>query len=648
MTRRAWIAAASVLAMLSSGFVTAQATATDQRCPDGTLGELVGPDLLCVHGDEPPPPGVDPRRRPELDELRGRRLGASNSDRGPIDGRTSEPDAEPDPDDEPDVAATIRGEAESGSQYQIKCVGDGVSGPRVQAVYAVATDKANRSDSVVPLIRQYAADADLRINRSAAVHQVGRRVRYVTAPLPDGKCQIDVRVVYLSPTGDDTFANTRAELKTQGLARTDRKYVVWVDAAVGICGLGQVYTNDKPTQDNPNNSGPMYARVDAPCWGYAETHELLHTLGAVQQTAPHATGSGHCFDENDTMCYADNTGVTLSSDCPTLPVGWVDCGLDDYFSVRPPAASYLDTRWNVADSVFLESDIAPPPPPQVSVALPDTMYAGGTATATAKVVVPAGMTHTVRWSASRADCIFETPTRATTTFHCPATAAGEVQATATVVDSDGMAASNIDTIKLAALADGRPVQLTGAVSRSSVVYGRAVRVTGRLTDAATGAGIGGMPVTLFSKAAGTTGFRTKNSGLTDMKGTITLPVRLSLSASLVMVAASTPTWAQSQSPFKTVAVRYAVSTESTAYTVRSGEIVRLPVTVLPADEGARVELRKPGATGSKTIAVGTVRSGGSALLSFTATSHLSDLRVVVPATEQHAAGRSAPIDITVR
>ena len=46
--------------------------------------------------------------------------------------------------------------------------------------------------------------------------------------------------------------------------------------------VGQLYADDSPGADNANNSGPSYARVDSPCWGYAETHELLHTLGAEQ------------------------------------------------------------------------------------------------------------------------------------------------------------------------------------------------------------------------------------------------------------------------------------------------------------------------------------------------------------------------------
>ena len=648
---RALVAAAAMLVLVSSGAVAVQATTAEaEHCPDGSPGRRSGDALLCVHGDEPPPPGVDARRRPELDELRGRRLGARDKAEKSNQKAGAEEESEPDTQAEgaPDVAAGIGAEAESGTQYQIKCIGDGVTGSRVQAVYAVATDKENRSTAVVPLIRQYAADADLRINRSAAAQGAGRRVRFVTAPLPDGRCQVDVRVVFLSPTGDDTFGNMRQQLSTQGLTRADRKYLVWVDTAVGICGLGEVYNDDRPGQDNLNNRGPMFARVDAPCWGFAETHELLHTMGAVQRTAPNASAAGHCVQENDAMCYADAAGITMTSKCPTLPVQWVDCGLDDYFAAAPQAQSYLATKWNVANSAYLHPDVAPPPPPQVTVRAPDRMFAGKTATVRANIVVPEGMTSTLRWNASRADCRFGTPRQATTTFYCPATAAGDVQVTAVVVDSDGMAASNVATVKFSPPSSPRDTRLTGSVSLSSVVYGGGLRMRGRLTDIATGEGIGGMPVTLYSKALGTTEFRTKSSGLTDATGNISLPVRPSLSADLLMVAASTSTWQQSQSAYRPVTVRYSVRPSDTTATVASGDTLSLAAAVLPAREGARVLLRRPTSSGFETLTSTTVSPEGTVRLRFKPLRDMSGLRIVGPRHEQNGQGRSSAVAVDVR
>jgi hypothetical protein len=90
-------------------------------------------------------------------------------------------------------------------------------------------------------------------------------------------------------------------------------------------------------------------------------HELLHTLGAVQDNAPHATGGGHCYDGADVMCYADGGPRSpryRSSYCSTLTSvipQVIDCSRDDYFNPTPNPGSYLSTHWNVYDSAFLGS-----------------------------------------------------------------------------------------------------------------------------------------------------------------------------------------------------------------------------------------------------------------------------------------------------
>ena len=87
----------------------------------------------------------------------------------------------------------------------------------------------------------------------------------------------------------------------------------------------------------------MYASVSAMggCWiaGVA-AHELGHTLGAVNNNAPNASGYGHCTDEWDVMCYQDgpehgrsyylcptvargprSTATTTTTTRPTRPLG---------------------------------------------------------------------------------------------------------------------------------------------------------------------------------------------------------------------------------------------------------------------------------------------------------------------------------------
>src|SRR5439155_15119837 len=109
------------------------------------------------------------------------------------------------------------------------------------------------------------------------------------------------------------------------------------------------------------------------CWGLAsrggsvEAHELLHTLGGVEPTAPHATQFGHCTDESDRMCYDDGSlGYVASASCAPANEALLDCNHDDYFNPSPPASSYLATHWDTARSDFL-AGAAPAPTSSTTV-----------------------------------------------------------------------------------------------------------------------------------------------------------------------------------------------------------------------------------------------------------------------------------------
>jgi hypothetical protein len=258
-----------------------------------------------------------------------------------------------------DLAAATAGEAGG-----VPCYGDGVSGKRVQAVYVRAADKPDRYADVVGLIGQWAANVDRTFADSAAETGGVRHVRWVTG----AGCELVVQRVQLSVTGDDSFSATSSELASLGFNRTDRNYLLWVDAEV-YCGIAGIRGDDRATPDNYNNAGQSYARVDTPCWGSAnpvEAHELMHNLGGVQNTAPHTSGGWHCTDEYDRMCYPDGAGVTMSYACVSTHERLFDCNHDDYFSTAPPAGSYLATHWNAASSAFLES-VAPPTPTPTTV-----------------------------------------------------------------------------------------------------------------------------------------------------------------------------------------------------------------------------------------------------------------------------------------
>ncbi|MBJ7332153.1 MAG: PKD domain-containing protein, partial [Solirubrobacteraceae bacterium] len=139
-------------------------------------------------------------------------------------------------------------------------------------------------------------------------------------------------------------------------------YLVYADHAYGndgVAGIGGVYLDDRPTSNNYANGGDMWAVAFGES-GDPEflndrlttvLHEVSHNLGAVQDSAPHSTQAGHCFDEEDVMCYDDGgASSTLTYPCATEAY---DCGQDDYFNPAPAGGTYLATHWNIYNSTFL-------------------------------------------------------------------------------------------------------------------------------------------------------------------------------------------------------------------------------------------------------------------------------------------------------
>lgn len=239
----------------------------------------------------------------------------------------------------------------------LSCDGDGTSGYRVQAIYVHASDKADRYSTFAGSFAQYASVVDTIFNESAAQTGGVRHVRFVT----DSACNLAVSREVVSTTGDDSVGNLAVELRDKGYNRTDRKYLVWVDATTA-CGVALLANNDSASQTNPNNIGPSYTYVGSGCWGGGtEAHELMHTLGGVQLSAPHSTSGYHCTDDYDRMCYKDSTAATMTYPCASTEENHFDCNKDDYFSTNPPANSYLATHWNTANNRFLIGAIAVAP-----------------------------------------------------------------------------------------------------------------------------------------------------------------------------------------------------------------------------------------------------------------------------------------------
>jgi hypothetical protein len=234
----------------------------------------------------------------------------------------------------------------------VVCDGDGQSGNRVQVLYVHGSGNADRYSQYLASIRTWTSGVDDIYSASAAQTGGTRHIRFVT----DSGCQIAVSDVAIANSALGDFGNSVNAIKSQGYNRTDRKYLMYVDATA-LCGVAFVTLDDQPGQGNANNSGASYSRVDSGCWSAGPAaHELTHAMGAVMGSSPNHTSYGHCTDDYDIMCYNDGAGTVLRVVCTDRAQdNRLDCNKDDYFNTNPPAGSYLATHWNTANNRFLIS-----------------------------------------------------------------------------------------------------------------------------------------------------------------------------------------------------------------------------------------------------------------------------------------------------
>ncbi|GAA3239686.1 hypothetical protein ACFO1B_09305 [Dactylosporangium siamense] len=241
------------------------------------------------------------------------------------------------------------------------CEGDGTSGRRVEVLYIHGS--TSRYTQYLETFRTLAEGVDTIFNESAKETGGERHVRYVTETV-SGACRPVVRDVQIADAAlnANDWAPLLNAVKAAGYTRTDRKYLQFVDANV-YCGIGGLAGDTRKSDANRSNSGPEYARADNGCWSAGvAAHELGHTLGAVNNNAPNASGYGHCTDEWDVMCYKDGDNVVVRTVCTNRSHDdRLDCNHDDYYSTNPPAGSYLSQYYNVADNLFLIKGSNPQP-----------------------------------------------------------------------------------------------------------------------------------------------------------------------------------------------------------------------------------------------------------------------------------------------
>jgi hypothetical protein len=258
------------------------------------------------------------------------------------------------------------------------CPGNGVAGRRIRVFYGYPQGTKNRVETRRPTIRAAIALADQNLDEATSGVE-GQHYRFYCAR----DRLVTVTAVKLLPIGADgtyTFQDVIRSLRRQrqlGLGRTNHSaprfaYSVFVDH-IACCypyaGQASLRLDDEPDPStNLNNStegGARYSMVRLGFPVHAEAdyfqHEIGHNLGAVQLSAPHTSGAGHCYDGSDVMCYDDGgpyfqDGGALTDTCDPMPSGlpvW-DCGADDYYDGGTPApGSYLADHWNLKRSGWL-------------------------------------------------------------------------------------------------------------------------------------------------------------------------------------------------------------------------------------------------------------------------------------------------------
>ncbi len=228
----------------------------------------------------------------------------------------------------------------SGNWAQPRCVGDGVSGPRVQPVFVYRQGSNNRYRHFRTVLQRSLSLTTGIFERSSGAR---RTVRWVH----DESCRPVIWQVGVPASVSHNLVDLREYLQgaQPRFRNPNRVFSMWVDSTTSPewSGLGD----------------DRWSATWSSSWGFVwvDAHELVHAMGALRADAPHSTGKGHCYDAYDVMCYRDSgPSWRKMIVCPDPSSQYrLDCGNDDYFAVKPRKGSWLakNPGANVARSRFL-------------------------------------------------------------------------------------------------------------------------------------------------------------------------------------------------------------------------------------------------------------------------------------------------------
>jgi hypothetical protein len=243
--------------------------------------------------------------------------------------------------------------------------------PHIKVIYAYASDVGDRFGLFGSAIQQYTKAAAAKVALSS------NKTLRLDRGSSCGDAFLDIQTVALGhPVASYATRSVLDDIQSRLPDRPGVNYLVFVDFALPVlsAAAGSWAQDDSPWATNAANvpAHSRYAYLEgggADFFGseqlasqYADQvlHEVMHTLGAVQPSAPHFSGGAHCYEIYDVMCYTpkDGTADGFLRNCEIIgaapnPGKPLDCGNDDYFNPAPAPGSYLAGHWNLYDSGFL-------------------------------------------------------------------------------------------------------------------------------------------------------------------------------------------------------------------------------------------------------------------------------------------------------
>ena len=192
--------------------------------------------------------------------------------------------------------------------------------PRTSRVYAYASDVGDRFGLFGTAIQLYTKAAAAKVALSS------NKTLRLDRGSSCGNAFLDIQTVALGhPVASYATSSVLDDIQSRLPDRPGVNYLVFVDFALPVLSVaaGSWAQDDSPWATNAANvpAHSRYAYLEgggADFFGseqlasqYADQvlHEVLHTLGAVQPSAPHFSGGAHCYEIYDVMCYTPRDGT---------------------------------------------------------------------------------------------------------------------------------------------------------------------------------------------------------------------------------------------------------------------------------------------------------------------------------------------------